>query len=110
MVTLHNVRTYEKSADLLMGKSPFHCPCREICQNVSADRDRQFTLAMLMALQETTGYYLEGPFEDTDLCAINEKSDDNALRHSMCENIVFIRTHKIYGHFRPTIPSRREYS
>lgn len=71
-VALREIRTYQKSTDLLIRKLPFQRLVRETVQNLRGDSMRIQSTALL-ALQEATEAYIIGLFEDTNLCAIHAK-------------------------------------
>jgi histone H3 len=68
-VALREIRTYQKSTELLMRKLPFQRLVREIAQDYKSDL--RFQSAAILALQEAAEAYLTGLFEDTNLCAIH---------------------------------------
>ncbi|KAJ8779814.1 hypothetical protein J1605_011762 [Eschrichtius robustus] len=65
------IRRYQKSTELLIGKLPFQRLVREIAQDFKTDL--RFQCAAIGALQEASEAYLVGLFEDTNLCAIHAK-------------------------------------
>ncbi|XP_062946000.1 histone H3.3A-like [Cynocephalus volans] len=67
-VALREIRRYQKSTELLIGKLPFQRLVREIAQDFKTDL--RFQSAAIGALQETSEAYLVGLFEDTNQCAI----------------------------------------
>lgn len=70
-VALREIRRYQKSTDLLIGKLPFQRLVREIAQDFRTDI--RFTSTALLSLQEASEAFLVGLFEDTNLCAIHAK-------------------------------------
>jgi histone H3 len=83
MVALREIQKFQKNTDLLIRKDPFHCLVREILQANSKNSDMQMQSTALLALQETTEYFMV-VFSDTNLCAmhVNQvtiKSKDLAL-------------------------------
>ena len=71
MVTLREIRRYQKSMELLIRRLPFqHLVCK-ILQGYSVGY--RVTLAMMMALQEAAEVYLVQLLEDLNLCAIHAK-------------------------------------
>ena len=71
MVTLREIRRYQKSTELLIRKLPFQCLVHEILQEYGVGY--RVTLAMMMALQEAAEAYLIQLLEDSNLCAIHAK-------------------------------------
>uniref|UniRef100_A0AC35THG1 Histone domain-containing protein n=1 Tax=Rhabditophanes sp. KR3021 TaxID=114890 RepID=A0AC35THG1_9BILA len=71
VVALREIKKYQKTTALLIGKAPFQRLVREIAQDLKTDL--RFQTAALMALQEASESYLTGLFEDTNLCAIHAK-------------------------------------
>ena len=69
--TLREIRRYQKSTELLIGKLPFQRLVREIAQDFKTDL--RFHSAAIGALQEASEAYLVGLFEDTSLCALHAK-------------------------------------
>ena len=70
-VALQEIRRYQKSAELLIGKLPFTRLVREVAKDFKTDL--RFQQAAIGALQESVEAYLVGLFEDTNLCAIHAK-------------------------------------
>jgi histone H3 len=70
-VALREICRYQKTTDLLIRKLPFQCLAREIA--VDFNSDIPFQSSALLALQESSGAYLTGQFEDANLCAIHAK-------------------------------------
>jgi len=71
-VALREIRFFQKSAQLLLRKSPFHRLVREIAQNLWLT-DLMWQASALEALQEAAESYLVGLFEDTNVVAINAR-------------------------------------
>jgi histone H3 len=71
-VALREIRRYQRSGDLLIGKLPFRRLVREIAERVCQGPFRLQPSAVL-ALQEASEAYLEGLFEDANLCAIHAR-------------------------------------
>ncbi|XP_004717827.1 histone H3.3A-like [Echinops telfairi] len=70
-VALREIRTYQKSTELLIRKLPFQRLVKEIAQDLKVGL--RFQSAAIGALQEASEAYLVGLFEDTNLCAIHAK-------------------------------------
>ncbi|KAE9412855.1 hypothetical protein Angca_002902, partial [Angiostrongylus cantonensis] len=70
-VTLREIRRYQKSTALLISKLPFHRLVRKVAQDYRADV--RFQSSAVMTLQEASGAYLVGLFEDTNLCTVHAK-------------------------------------
>jgi histone H3 len=70
-VALREIRRYQKSTELLIRKLPFQRLVREISQDFKSDL--RFQSSAVVALQEASEAYLQGLFEDTNLCAIHAK-------------------------------------
>ncbi len=70
-VALREIRKYQKSTELLIGKLPFQRLVREISQDFKTDL--RFQSSAVLALQEAAEAYLVGLFEYTNLCAIHAK-------------------------------------
>ncbi|XP_065727756.1 histone H3.3A-like [Phocoena phocoena] len=70
-VALLEIRRYQKSTELLIGKLPFQRLVREIAQDLKTDL--RFQTAAIGALQEASEAYVVDLFEDTNLCAIHTK-------------------------------------
>lgn len=68
-VALREIRSYQKSGELLLLKMPFQRLVREIAQNFN--KDLRFQSTAILALQEASESYLVRLFEDTNLCAIH---------------------------------------
>ncbi len=68
-VALREIRRFQKSTELLIGKLPFQRLVREIAQDFKTDL--RFQTAAIGALQEASEAYLVGLFEDTNICAIH---------------------------------------
>jgi histone H3 len=71
IVTLREIRTYQKSTELLIRKLPFQRLVQEIAQDVRSYV--RFQSSAVVALQEAAETYLVGLFEDTNLCVIHAK-------------------------------------
>ena len=71
MVTLREIRRYQKSTELLICKLPFQCLVHEILQGHGVGYI--VTPAMMLALQEAAEVYLVQLLEDSNLCAIHPK-------------------------------------
>ncbi|ODQ63709.1 histone-fold-containing protein [Nadsonia fulvescens var. elongata DSM 6958] len=74
-VALREIRTYQKSTDLLIRKLPFARLVREVAMeygSYSGEMLRWQSVAIL-ALQEAAEAFLVHLFEDTNLCAIHAK-------------------------------------
>jgi histone H3 len=71
MKALKEIRTYQKSTELLIRKLPFQRLVREITQDFKTDL--RFQSTAILALQEAAEAYLVGLFEDSNLCAIHAK-------------------------------------
>ncbi len=65
MVTLREIRRYQKSTKLLIRKLPFQRLVREIAKEDQTDL--RFQGSAVLALQEASEAYLVGLFEDTNL-------------------------------------------
>jgi histone H3 len=70
-VALHEIRSYQKSTELLISKLPFQHLVQEIVQDFKTDL--RFQSAAIGALWKASEAYLVGLFEDTNLCAIHAK-------------------------------------
>ncbi len=70
-VALREIRTYQKSTELLIRKLPFQRLVREIAQDYKTDL--RFQSAAIAALQESAEAYLVSHFEDTNLCALHAR-------------------------------------
>ena len=71
-VALRDIRRYQKTGELLIGKLPFaQLVVQEIVQDFKTDL--RFQREAIAALQEAAEAYLVGLFEDTNLCAIHAK-------------------------------------
>ena len=68
-VALREIRHYQKSSELLIGKLPFQPLVREIAQDFKPDL--HFQSAATGALQEASEAYLVGLFGNTNPCAIH---------------------------------------
>ena len=81
-VALREIRSYQKSTDLLIRKLPFQRLVREIAQQMNPNGlewgrlvgpEIRFQSTAILALQEAAEAYLVGLFEDTNLCALHAK-------------------------------------
>jgi histone H3 len=70
-VALREIRTYQRTGDLLLRKLPFSRFVREVAQDYKTDL--RFQAAAVAALQESSEAYLVGLFEDANFCAIHAK-------------------------------------
>lgn len=70
-VALREIRTYQKSTELLIRKLPFQRLVKEVSQQYKPNL--RFQASAVIALQEAAEAYLVGLFEDTNLCAIHAK-------------------------------------
>lgn len=70
-IALREIRTYQKSTDMLIRKKPFQRLVREVAQEFKSDL--RFQSHAIMALQEASEAYLVSLFEDVNLCAIHAK-------------------------------------
>ena len=68
---LNEIRRYQKSTELLIGKSPFQRLVREIAQQLGGDL--RFQSTAILALQEASEAYVVQIFENTNLCALHAK-------------------------------------
>jgi histone H3 len=69
LVSLQQIRRYQKSTELLLRKLPFERLVREIVGENKSDLRLQRTA--IMALQEAAEGYLVSIMEDANLCAIH---------------------------------------
>jgi len=69
---LREIRTYQRSTELLIRRLPFARLVREIQSDMTRVPYRWQSTAIL-ALQEASEAHLIGLFEDTNLCAIHGK-------------------------------------
>lgn len=70
-VALREIRRYQKTTELLIGKMPFQRVIREITNDFKSNC--RFQTSTLMALQEASEAYMVGLFEDSNLCAIHAR-------------------------------------
>ena len=70
-LTLHEIRKYQRSTELLIRKLPFMRLVQEVGQQFL--QGVQFQGTAIMALQEAAKAYLISLFEDSNLCAIHAK-------------------------------------
>ncbi|XP_012669461.1 histone H3.3-like [Otolemur garnettii] len=68
-VALSEIRRYQKSTEILIGKLPFQCLVGKIAQDFKTDV--RFQSAAIRAFQEASEAYLVVLFEDTSLCAVH---------------------------------------
>merc|ERR1711894_598039 len=71
LVALREIRSYQKSTELLIRRLPFQRLVKEIAQYYRPGY--RFQSTAIMALQESAESYLVGLMEDTNLCAIHAK-------------------------------------
>ncbi len=71
-VALREIRTYQKSTNLLIPRLPFSRLVREIAMNQTV-KDIRFKSTALMALQEACEAYIVQLFEDCVLCCIHSR-------------------------------------
>ena len=75
-VALREIRTYQKSTDLLIRMMPFQRLVREIAQDYATTTNKEgirFQSTALLAIQEAAEYHLVRMFEDANLCATHAK-------------------------------------
>ena len=94
-VALREIRSYQKSTELLIRKLPFQRLVLEIAQDFKTDL--RFQSSAVMALQEASEAYLVGLFEDANLCAIHAKRvtimpKDIQLAHRIRGEKLFLET------------------
>lgn len=70
-VALREIRTYQKSSELLIKKLPFQRLVREISNEYA--QNLRFQASAVLAIQEAAESYLIGLFEDTNECAMHGK-------------------------------------
>lgn len=70
-VALREIRTYQKSSELLIKKLPFQKLVREIAHEYA--QNLRFQASAVLAIQESAEAYLIGLFEDTNECAMHAK-------------------------------------
>jgi histone H3 len=70
-VALKEIRQYQKTTNLLIGKYTFARLVRELVQRLRPDL--RITSSALSTLHETTEAYVVNLFNDTNLCAIHAK-------------------------------------
>lgn len=70
-VALREIRKYQKTTNLMLGKLPFQRLVRSVALELKSDL--RFQISALNAIQEASEAYLIGLFEDTNLCAIHGK-------------------------------------
>ena len=71
-VALQEIRRYQKSTELVIGKLPFQRLVWEVAQDLGKMNVR-FQSRAIMALQEALEAYLVGLLEDANLCAVHTK-------------------------------------
>ena len=69
MIALHEIRRFQKSADLLIPLLPFQRLVCEIAQDCKMDL--QFQSSAILALQEAAEAWLISIFESANLCCIH---------------------------------------
>ena len=69
MITLHEIRCFQRSVDLLIPLLPFQRLVHEIAQDCKMDL--RFQSSAILALQEATEAWLVGVFESANLCCIH---------------------------------------
>ena len=70
-IALREIRRFQKSTDLLLGKAAFQRLIREIGQDFK--NDLKFSRGAFAALQHAAEHYLVKLFEDANLCAIHAR-------------------------------------
>lgn len=70
-VSLREIKRFQKSAELLLPKAPFHRLVRDTVDGVCPGQSFRFQPDALAALQDAAESYLVGLFEDVNLCAIH---------------------------------------
>ena len=70
-VALQDIRHFQKTSALLIGKLPFQRLVREIAQDFKTDL--WFQSAVILCLQEAAEAYLVRLFDDANLCAIHAR-------------------------------------
>lgn len=71
-LALREIRTYQKSTDLLLRRLPFARLIREIAQGMMGRNFAvQWQSQAILCLQEATEAYLVGLLEHTNLCALH---------------------------------------
>ena len=70
-MSLREIRRYQRSTDLLIGKLAFQRLVREISQYLAPGL--RFQPSALLALQEAAEAYIVGVFDDVNLCAIHAR-------------------------------------
>ena len=71
-VALREIRKYQKSTELLIGKSAFARLVREIAQKYK--NEVRFQSSAILCIQEAAEAYIVELLEDTNLCAIHARS------------------------------------
>jgi len=72
-VALCEIRSFQKSTDLLIRKAPFQRLVREITEELFKNKELRFQSLSVLALQEASEAYLIRMFEDTNLAALHAK-------------------------------------
>lgn len=74
-VALREIRTFQKSTELLLRKLPFQRLVKELAMEHTGRLgfSLRFQSTAILALQEASEAYLVGLFEDTNLCALHAK-------------------------------------
>ena len=70
-MALREIRSYQKSTELLICRTPFQRLVREIAQDFKSEL--RFQSLAIAALQEAAETYLVSLLEDANLCAIHAK-------------------------------------
>jgi histone H3 len=82
-VALREMCKFQKTADLLIRKAPFHHLVQENLQDMSRKIDLQMQSTALLALQEAAEYFMVDVFYNTNLCPSHGKH-----KHSMVNDLV----------------------
>jgi histone H3 len=74
-VALREIRHYQKSTELLIGKAPFSRLVHKVAEDYGQQMNKYFCFqsTAVLALQEAAEAYLIGLFKDTNMCAIHAK-------------------------------------
>ena len=72
-LALKEIRRYQKSTDCLIKKRPFNKLVREITHEHLKCPEIRYQKAAIEGLQEAAEYYLDGLFDDANLCSIHAK-------------------------------------
>ena len=70
---LSEIRTYQKTGELLIPRKPFRRLCFEIARKQSNNENIRFQRNALEALQEGAEAYIIGMIEDSQLCCLHAK-------------------------------------